>query len=327
LRGALAYAKLAAMKPFIRYAGGDLDRAGIFRKDETWILEKLAHPQSRIVPVWRNLNLIDGLGSNPTTRSIDRANADHILEIAHQITLLGIAGEVAYFAADISSLEEEPAHALVNSGRFVDLRQVGPLLGVEESALMAHARGMLFWHQKHQHCGVCGAPTQSREGGHMRKCTSTECGAPSFPRTDPAVIMLITHQPPSGPPQCLLGRQALWPAGNYSTLAGFVEPGESLEEAVAREVFEEAGIHIHNVTYQASQPWPFPASIMLGFWGEATTTEITIDEHEIEAAQWFDAPDLRKFGEWGDDDTALHLPRRDSISRFLIETWLTKVGV
>ena len=161
----------------------------------------------------------------------------------------------------------------------------------------------------------------------MRKCTSTECGAPSFPRTDPAVIMLITHQPTSGPAQCLLGRQAIWPEGNYSTLAGFVEPGESLEEAVAREVHEEAGIRVKNITYQASQPWPFPASIMLGFWGEATTTDIQVDEHEIEAASWFDAPDLRTFGEWGDDDTKFHLPRKDSIARFLIETWLTKIGV
>lgn len=315
------------MKPFIRYAGGDLDRAGLFRKDEDWISNKLAHPQSQIVPVWRNLNLIDGMDTAPQSRLVDRVDANEILEMAHQITLLGIAGDIAYFAADISSLEEDPAHELVNQGQFVDLRQVGPRLGAEESALMAHARGMLFWHQKHQHCGVCGAPTKSHEGGHMRKCTSTECGAPTFPRTDPAVIMLISHQPPSGPPQCLLGRQAIWPEGNYSTLAGFVEPGESLEEAVAREVHEEAGIHITNVTYQASQPWPFPASIMLGFWGEATTTDIQIDEHEIEDAQWFNAPDLRNFGEWGDEDTKLHLPRKDSISRYLIETWLTKVGV
>lgn len=315
------------MKPFIRYAGGDLDRAGLFRKDEDWISKKLAHPQSQIVPIWRNLNLVEDLDKGPKSRLVDRDQAGDILEIAHQVTLLGTLGDTAYFAADISSLEEEPAHVLVNKGQFVDLRQVGPQLGAEESSLMAHARGMMFWHQKHQHCGVCGAPTKSHEGGHMRKCTSTECGAPTFPRTDPAVIMLITHQPPSGPPQCLLGRQAIWPEGNYSTLAGFVEPGESLEEAVAREVHEEAGIHTTNITYQASQPWPFPASIMLGFWGEATSTEINIDEHEIEDAQWFNAPDLRKFGEWGDEDTKLHLPRKDSISRYLIETWLTHVGV
>ncbi len=324
---ALGYAKLAPMKPFIRYAGGDLDRAGLFRKDEAWILEKLAHPESQIVPVWRSMNLVDNLASAPATRLVARADANDILDNAHQVTLLGVAGEVAYFAADISLLDEEPALQLVHQGQFVDLRQVGPLLGTEESALMAHARGMLFWHQKHQHCGVCGAPTKSHEGGHMRRCTSTECGAPTFPRTDPAVIMLITHQPAAGPAQCLLGRQSIWPAGNYSTLAGFVEPGESLEEAVAREVFEEAGIRIKNVTYQASQPWPFPASIMLGFWGEAITTDIKIDDYEIEDAQWFNAVDLRRFGEWGDDDDKKHLPRKDSIARFLIETWLTKIGV
>lgn len=315
------------MKPFIRYAGGHLDRAGLLRKDEAWIEEKLAHPQARIIPVWRSLNLVAHMETGPKSRLLERQHANEILERAQQLTLLGISDDIAYFAADLSELEEDEAHALVNEGQFVDLRQVGPQLGAEESSMMAHARGMLFWHQRHQHCGVCGAPTKSQEGGHMRKCTSTECGAPTFPRTDPAVIMLITHQPPSGPPKCLLGRQAIWPAGNYSTLAGFVEPGESLEEAVAREVYEEAGIEITNVTYQASQPWPFPASIMLGFWGEATTTEINIDEYEIEDAQWFDAPDLRSFGEWGEDDDNFHLPRKDSISRYLIETWLTHVGV
>ncbi len=315
------------MKPFIRYAGGDLDRAGLFRKDESWILEKLAHPDSRIVPVWRSRNLVTGLGTDPQTHLVGRMEASEILEMSSEITLLGISGETAYFAADISSLEEDRAHALVIQGEFVDLRLVGPLLGVQESALMAYARGMLHWHQKHQHCGLCGAPTKSFEGGHVRKCTSTECGAPTFPRTDPAVIMLITYQPASGPAQCLLGRQAVWPEGNYSTLAGFVEPGESLEEAVAREVHEEAGIHIKNVTYQASQPWPFPASIMLGFWGEAVTTDIQIDEHEIEDAQWFDAPDLRNFGEWGNEEATRRLPRKDSIARFLIETWLSKIGV
>ena len=315
------------MKPFIRYAGGELDRAGLFRKDENWISTKLAHPKTRIVPVWRSQNLVNDLNSNPETHVVARQNASEILEASSEIALLGMFEDTTYFAADISSLEEGPAHELVSQGEFVDLRVVGPRLGAQESALMAYARGILFWHQKHQHCGVCGAPTKSHEGGHMRKCTSTECGAPTFPRTDPAVIMLITHQPASGPAQCLLGRQAIWPAGNYSTLAGFVEPGESLEEAVAREVHEEAGIHVKNVLYQASQPWPFPASIMLGFWGEATTTDIQIDEHEIEDAQWFNAPDLRDFGEWGDDDTNFHLPRKDSIARFLIETWLTKIGV
>ena len=315
------------MKPFIRYAGGHLDRAGLFRKDEDWILTKLSDPKTQIVPLWRSKNLIDELGSAPKARIVDRADANELLAIAHQTTLLGIQGEVAYFPADLSSLDEEPVNKLVNQGVFIDLRQVGPLLGANESSLLAHARGMLFWHQKHQYCGVCSAPTMSHEGGHVRKCTSTECAASTFPRTDPAVIMLITLEPPSGPAQCLLGRQKIWPPGNYSTLAGFVEPGESLEEAVAREVHEEAGIHIKNVTYQASQPWPFPASIMLGFWGEATTIDIKVDENEIEDAQWFNASDLRGFGEWGDNDTKFHLPRRDSISRYLIETWLTKIGV
>jgi NAD+ diphosphatase len=315
------------MKPFIRYAGGHLDRAGLFRKDEDWISEKLSDPKTQIVPVWRSKNLIDELDSVPKARVVNRTDANKILSIADQTTILGIQGNIAYFAADLSSLEEEPVQRLINQGNFIDLRHVGPLLSANESSLLAYARGMLFWHQKNQHCGVCGTPTKSHEGGHVRKCASTECGVSTFPRTDPAVNKLITHQPPSGPAQCLLGRQEVWPTGNYSTLAGFVEPGESLEEAVAREVYEEAGVCVKNVTYQASQPWPFQASIMLGFWGEATTTSILVDEHEIEDAQWFNAPDLRDFGEWGDSGTNFHLPRRDSIARYLIETWLTQIGV
>ncbi len=325
--GAGQLCQVNSMKTSIRYAGGHLDRAGLFRKNKDWLSAKLSDPQTQIVPVWRGKNLIDEFDIAPKACLIDRADANEVLTITRQTTLLGIQGDTAYFAADLSILDEETVHKLFNQGVFRDLRHVGPLLGANESSLLAHARGMSFWHQKHQHCSICGALTKSYEGGHVRKCVSAKCGAPTFPRTDPAVIMLITHQPASGPAQCLLGRQEVWSTGNYSTLAGFVEPGESLEEAVAREVHEESGIHIKNVTYQASQPWPFPASLMLGFWGEATSTTIKVDKNEIEDAQWLNAPDLRNFGEWGVDDAKFHLPRRDSISRYLIETWLTKIGV
>src|SRR5262249_47246584 len=153
---------------------------------------------------------------------------------------------------------------------------------------------------------VCGSATESVDAGHVRRCSNAACATQHFPRTDPAVIMLVTDGD-----RALLGRQRSWPAGQHSTLAGFVEPGESLEDAVAREVFEETGIRVAEVRYHSSQPWPFPSSIMLGFTAKALTTEITIDPDEIEAAAWFD----RRFLLNPPDDDEFRLPRRDSIAR------------
>ena len=167
--------------------------------------------------------------------------------------------------------------------RFADLRQVGPRIERREGALLALARAMVFWHQRHRYCGLCGSPTRSEEAGHMRRCTDPACNAMHFPRTDPAVIMLVTDGE-----RALLGRNKNFPLpGMYSTLAGFVEPGESLEDAVAREVREETGVEVGAVHYHSSQPWPFPGNIMLGFHAEARTTEITIDYGELEDARWF----------------------------------------
>src|SRR5262249_49094954 len=154
--------------------------------------------------------------------------------------------------------------ALADEVEFTDLRRVGPLLERFEGSLLAYARGITYWHQRHRFCGVCGAPTRSRDAGHVRVCLNETCKTQHFPRTDPAVIMLVHDGD-----RCLLGRQSVWPTGMHSTLAGFVEPGESLEEAVAREVREETAIEVTDVAYHSSQPWPFPSSVMLGFHARA----------------------------------------------------------
>jgi NAD+ diphosphatase len=183
-----------------------------------------------------------------------------------------------------------------------------------EGALLALARAIMFWHARHRYCGLCGSPTRSEEAGHMRRCTNPACNTMHFPRTDPAVIMLVTDGH-----RALLGRNKNFPLpGMYSTLAGFVEPGESLEDAVAREVREESGIEVAAVHYHSSQPWPFPANIMLGFHAEARTTEITIDYGELEDARWFTRDWLTSHT----DDDSFRLPRLDSIARRLIEDWL-----
>jgi NAD+ diphosphatase len=309
----------------LHYAGGHLDRADKLRKAPDWIAERLARPDSLIVPVWRNHNQIAGFGARPAApRAVlyTRDRAEVLMAQASEVVFLGLEVDRAVFAADFSTSETPHAITLAREESFVDVRQVGALLEAQEAALMAYARGMVYWHRHHRFCGACGHATESRLGGHMRQCTNPACGRETFPRTDPAVIMLVEHRPPGGAPaRCLLGRQSSWPPGSYSTLASFVEPGESLEEAVAREVFEETGVRLAQVVYQASQPWPFPASIMVGYRALAATTEVGVDGDELEDARWFTAEEVCRAAEWGDDGASLKLPRKDSISRFLIDSW------
>ncbi|HLI22622.1 MAG TPA: NAD(+) diphosphatase [Stellaceae bacterium] len=296
------------------YAGG-MDRASHLRKDAAWLGERLAHATTRFVPVWRGQNLIaDYEGAAPFAALLPPEAID---TAGKETVLLGIEGDCAYFAVDLSAMEA-PLEAIRKAppSAFIDLRRVGPLLKRQEGSLLAFARGMSYWHSRHRFCGVCGAPTKAEEAGHVRRCSNEACNAMHFPRTDPAVIMLV-HQ---GSERCLLGRQAAWPQGMHSTLAGFVEPGESLEEAVAREVYEETRIELQSITYHSSQPWPFPASLMLGFHAEAKTTDITVDKTELEAAQWYERSWLLAH----QDDENFRLPRRDSIARRLLEDWLRR---
>lgn len=289
------------------YASGGIDRAAHLRSDTAWVEGRLADPATRIAPVWQSRNLIDMNGA-PAPHLLPPDPA--LLAGAQATALLGLVDGIAHFAIDLSHRGEDEAGAV---GRFEDLRTVGPLLSHSDGALMAYARGIMYWHLAHLHCGRCGHPTEPRQAGHVRYCTNPDCAAPAFPRTDPAVIMLIHHGD-----HVLLGRQAAWPPGRHSVLAGFVEPGESLEDAVAREVLEEAGVEIDNVTYHSSQPWPFPSSIMLGFYGRAKSMELTIDTDELESGRWYRRDELLSSPE----DETFRLPRRDSISYRLIRDWL-----
>ncbi|MGH7076231.1 MAG: NAD(+) diphosphatase [Stellaceae bacterium] len=296
------------------YAAGGYDRAAYKRKDEAWVTARRDHPTSRIVPVWRNQNLATKAEGGIPTRAAflarDQIEGDSGLEI-----FLAQIEDRAYFARDLSAVEK-PLDIIRSDValEFADLRRVGPLVGNRDGSLMAYARGMLFWHSRHLFCGVCGAPTRSEEAGHVRRCTNPACNAQHFPRTDPAVIMLVHDGD-----RCLLGRQKIWPKGMHSTLAGFVEPSESLEDTVAREVAEETGIRCTDVTYHSSQPWPFPASLMLGFYARALTTDIQVDELELEAANWF-SRDFLKANLKGSSD--FFVPPRVAVARRLIDDWL-----
>jgi NAD+ diphosphatase len=293
------------------YAAAGIDRVGHRRKDSAWLEARLVDPGTRFLPIWRSQNLV----LQGTPRAVFLA-PDALTQLASEPVLLGLDEERAFFAVDLSE-HETPLDLLIieDEVEFTDLRRIGPLLERVEGSLLAYARGITYWHQRHRFCGVCGSPTRYSDAGHVRVCSNPACGASHFPRTDPAVIMLVHDGD-----RCLLGRQKVWPTGMHSTLAGFVEPGESLEEAVAREVKEETAIEVTDVTYHSSQPWPFPCSIMLGFHARAVSSEISVDESELQAARWFER-DWLLTHEDGDD---FRLPRRDSIARRLIEDWLRR---
>ncbi len=302
----------------LKYDDPSLDRAGPLRDDAEWLADALDHGKARLLPVWRDRNLVGGPEGQSPRAVLHRIE---VRQYASEVVFLGLDGEAPVFAADYSRLDEPEVVNLLGEG-FTDLRRVGPLLDEAEAALLAYARGMLFWHRNHRYCGHCGSPTQSRKGGHLRVCSNPDCLRPSFPRTDPAVIVLVEHPGgDGGPPRCLLGRSPHWPAGMYSTLAGFVEPGESMEQTVRREVFEESGVEVGEIRYLASQPWPFPSSLMIGFHATAASIDIRLHDQELEDARWFSLNELLSLKARGEDET-LCLPRKDSIARYLIEVWL-----
>lgn len=307
------------MKSPIFYTGSRLDRVDAMRDDAQWVAACRANPQCRVLPVWRDRSLV-GVAAEPCLRWLNGAAAKIVLERAAEVILLGRDGDVTYFAADLSVLEEPDAVALCGEAQFTDLRQVAAAIDPHDASLLAHARGMAHWHRRHRFCGICGSPTRASDAGHMRRCTNPACAQPHFPRTDPAVIMLVTRPGPDGG-SCLLAHKAGFLPGMYSTLAGFVEPGESLEEAVAREVMEETGVAVTDVTYRASQPWPFPASLMLGYRAVATTDTITVNPLELVDAFWFSREDIARMPE-----TGRRLPRPDSIALWLIDEWLEEGG-
>jgi NAD+ diphosphatase len=278
------------------FAGVALDRAGDRRSDERWLAERIADPASRAVVIGPEGPLLDG----------DRPS---LVPVAgDEPVLLGIGGDgVAIFA-----IGEEDAPP--GSGEPVGLRDAAARLSQSDAGLVAYATALLNWHRNHRFCARCGSPTQIGEGGHVRTCPN--CGAVHHPRTDPVVIMLV-HDPERD--RVLLGRQARWPPGRYSTLAGFVEPGESLEEAVAREVVEEAGVQVSDVSYRSSQPWPFPASLMLGFLARYAGGDARTNDAELEDVRWFDRKEVAAIAA-GESD--LQLPPREAIARRLIDEWL-----
>ena len=315
------------------YTDNPLDRQDHMRSEASELAQYWANPKTCVIPIWQGKVLVDN--SKDRLRAVRLGSRSFAKNLRHK-TFLGkeVSGPnrqssepVYWFSIEIVSDEAPDIADLLRDSQyeagnceFADMRSAGPLLNADDGANLIYARAVNVWQSRSKYCSNCGSRAELSNGGHVRVCSNAQCAEQHFPRTDPAVIMLVVDADDSD--RCLLGRNPNWPAGVFSTLAGFVEAGESLEAAVAREVAEETGIEVGDIAYVSSQPWPFPRSIMLGFQARATTTTLKINYQELEDARWFSRSEIRTFGEWGEDSDKLKLPRRDSIARSLIEMWM-----
>lgn len=290
--------------PLARSSG--VDRAAEHRLDEAWLAAAWSHPTTRVFVVSGGQVLVedtpDGHAELVMMPSFEAPESE-----VHRYFLGIDEAGVRYFALQKDSLPGR----LDDAARPAGLREAGVLLSDRDAGLMVHAVALENWQRMHRFCSRCGERTVVAAAGHIRRCPA--CGAEHYPRTDPAVIMLVTDEED----RALLGRQVHWPEGRFSTLAGFVEPGESLEQAVVREVAEEAGVTVGEVSYVSSQPWPFPSSLMLGFMARATAAEIIVDGEELHEARWFSREEYRKAMETGE----VLPPYGISIAARLIERW------
>jgi len=286
------------------------DRMSLRRKDTEWLVRRLRAIDTRFVPVFEDKVLVKlGEPVQPCFLARNQVGDEHL--DAESLVLLGNRDGGTYFAITVYTGQETLRERLEKFGQFADLRRVGPHLEETDAAILAYARGVSHWHQRHRFCGICGSPSRSANAGHMRVCN--QCDTNQFPRIDPAIIVLVHDDH-----QCLLGRRHTWAEHRFSTIAGFVEPGETAEQAVVREVFEETGIKIGVITYHSSQPWPFPGSLMLGFHAEKTTDEIQRLDGELAEARWFSRGEvLDALARRG----PFTMPPPLSISHRLIEDW------
>jgi NAD+ diphosphatase len=304
----------------IPYSGNPLNRASEKRIDWEWVAAKRRDPSSFVIPFWRLQPFI--LGPENAKGSIEAGFlrpglAESLAGAEAASVLLGLENDQAYFALDISEARD-PANEgpLAGLGHFREMRGASMLLPAKDVAILGQGKAMIDWHQRHGFCPRCGAPTVNADAGYKRVCT--RCNTEHFPRTDPVVIMLATYGT-----QCLVGRGKQFPRAMFSALAGFIEPGETIEEAVRRELHEESGVRVGAVHYYATQPWPFPSSLMIGCFAEAESRDIVVDESELAEARWVERDVVRAVLA-GDQSHGFWLPPSIAIAHHLLKAWSEK---
>jgi NAD+ diphosphatase len=301
----------------IPFAGNPLNRASEKRTDSNWVESRRRDPSSLALPMWRLQPFLaePEKSGPPIALGLVRPGiAESLAGDEAPCIFLGLDGDQALFALDITAAKD-PARVgpLVGLGSFCEARTAAQMVSLKDAAIIAQAKAMIDWHQRHGFCPRCGAPTKMMDAGYRRLCGT--CKAEHFPRVDPVVIMLATHGE-----ACLVGRGKQFPPGMFSALAGFVEPGETIEEAVRRELIEEASVKVGEVTYYATQPWPFPSSLMIGCFAQAADRDVKADENELAEVRWLERSVARELIA-GKQLDGLRVPPPIAIAHHLIKTW------
>jgi len=301
----------------IPFAGNPLNRASEKRLEAKWIESRLHDPSSLIFPMWRlEPFLLGPENSAPPIQLglLEPGLTDVLAANGAPCIFLGLDGDRAVFALDISAANNPAKEGpLAGLGFFRDARAAGQMVSIKEAAIIAQAKALIDWHQRHGFCPKCGAPTRMMDAGYRRLCD--KCNAEHFPRVDPVVIMLATEGD-----ACLVGRGKLFPQGMFSALAGFVEPGETIEEAVRRELMEEASVKVGEVSYWATQPWPFPSSLMIGCFAKATGRDVKVDPSELAELRWIERKVARELIE-GKRVDGIMVPPPIAIAHHLIKAF------
>jgi NAD+ diphosphatase len=298
-----------------RFTSVRLDRLVECRDDSAWVAAALQADDAHMVPLWRSRSLLARDDSGTLAVYLTAEELPE-LDLIQPPTLLGTDNKRTYFAVSITDRQRDDILKLHPESEFTDLRLASIDMDTKHAGILAYAKALHYWQHRHHFCGVCGSPNQLLSAGHKLVCSNDECTRQSFPRIDPAIIVLVTHED-----ACLLGRNPNWPPKRFSTLAGFVEPGESLEDAVVREVYEEAGVRLRDIRYVSSQPWPFPASSMCGFYAEAEDRSCRVTD-ELEEIRWFTIGQLTDAVK----DQSVVLSPPVSIAFRLLADWFGKRG-